>query len=207
MKVLLITGNPKKKGALATITGEAARGATEGGAEVEEIRLADRNIGHCKFCMTCFKDIESEIGPCSQQDDMSWILEKIREADGYILASQVSSGHVNAIFKTFFERSVYTAGKSTGSMLGVKGVPEARLTDKKRYAVTLVTAGSVPSWLRMFNNIATKQLAEISRLGFNAKVIGKLYAGALTYKGLGEKDKSTAYELGKFLAEKINRGS
>ena len=41
MKVLLITSNPKRKGALATLTAEAARGAEEAGAEVEVRRLAE----------------------------------------------------------------------------------------------------------------------------------------------------------------------
>ena len=34
MKVLVISGNPKKSGALAELTAEAARGASESGADV-----------------------------------------------------------------------------------------------------------------------------------------------------------------------------
>lgn len=49
MRVLVITSNPKTKGALASLTEEAVRGATEAGAEVEQIRLADCDIGYCKF--------------------------------------------------------------------------------------------------------------------------------------------------------------
>jgi multimeric flavodoxin WrbA len=51
MKVLVITGNPKKSGALATLTEEAARGAGEDGAEVEWIRLREKDIGFCRFCL------------------------------------------------------------------------------------------------------------------------------------------------------------
>ncbi len=80
MKVLAITGNPKKKGALATLVEEAARGAAAGGAEVEEIRIADRDIGYCRFCMTCREDHGPGIASCAQKDDMGEILEKIKDA-------------------------------------------------------------------------------------------------------------------------------
>lgn len=201
-RVLVITSNPKTKGALASLTEEAMRGATEAGAEVEQIRLADCNIGYCKFCMTCFKDEESLIGPCTQQDDMTWILEKLKEADGYVMVSQVSSGHLNARFKTFIERCCYTAGRA-GSMLGIQGVPESRFTDKRRYTVTIVSAGSIPSWLRAFCNTATRQMEELSKCAFNAKVVGREYAGRLTFGGYKQSYGDQAYTLGRRLVEKI----
>lgn len=205
MKVLVITSNPKKKGALATLTEEAIRGAKDAGAEVEEIRLTDSDIGYCRFCMTCFKDTQAPIGPCVQEDDMKWILEKLREADGYIMVSPVSSGHVNALFKTFFERCSYTAGRC-GRMLWIKGCPEARFTDKQRFTVTIVSAGSIPTWLRALCNTATSQMAELSKRAFNAKVIGREYAGNLTYGGFKKSYGTKAYELGRSLAERIATG-
>jgi len=202
LRVLVITSNPKTRGALASLIEEAVRGATEAGAEVEQIRLADCDIGYCKFCMTCFKDKESLIGPCVQEDDMKWILEKMKEADGYVMVSPVSSGHLNARFKTFFERCCYTAGRS-GRMLGIEGVPETRFTDKKRFTVTIVSAGSIPSWLRAFCNTATKQMAELSKCAFNSKVIGSEYAGNLTFNGYKSSYGDKAYRLGSYLVEKI----
>ena len=205
MRVLVITSNPKKKGALASLTEEAVRGATDAGAVVEEIRLADCDIGYCRFCMTCFKDRESPIGPCVQEDDMKWILEKLKEADGYVMVSPVSSGHLNARFKTFFERCCYTAGRA-GRMLGIEGPPETRFTDKRRYTVTIVSAGCIPTWLRAFNNTATKQMAELSKCAFNSKVVGREYAGNLTFGGYKKSYGDKAYGLGRSLAEKIARG-
>lgn len=201
MKVLVITANPKKKGALATLTAEAARGLSDSGVKVEEIRLADHDIGYCNFCFKCIRDTISELGPCSQDDDMRQLLQKARDADGFVLASQVSSGHVNARFKTFIERSAYTAGRS-GRLLFLKGVPESRFTDKQRFAVTLVTAGAIPSWLRIFCNTATRQMKELARCGYNAKVVGKLYAG-MVRDGLKERDREKAYVLGRELGNVI----
>ncbi|MBM4314827.1 MAG: hypothetical protein FJ122_13060 [Deltaproteobacteria bacterium] len=37
---------------------------------------------------------------------MKWILEKLKEADGYVMVSPVSSGHLNALFKTFLPLSM-----------------------------------------------------------------------------------------------------
>ena len=104
MKVLVITGNPKKKGALATLTDEAGMGARARGAEVEEVRLADLDIGYCRFCMKCWEDKTSVLGECALRDDMAGVIEKVREADGLILACPTSGGHPNALMKTFIER-------------------------------------------------------------------------------------------------------
>jgi multimeric flavodoxin WrbA len=201
MKALVITANPKKKGALATLTAEATRGLSDSGVDVEEIRLADHDIGYCNFCFKCIRDTESEIGGCSQDDDMKQILEKAKEADGFVFASQVSSGHASARFKTFVERSTYTAGVA-GRSLFLQGVPETRLTDKKRFAVTVVTAGAIPSWLRVFCNTATRQMSELARGGYNARVIGKLYAGMIR-NGLKDRDREKAYSLGRKLGARI----
>lgn len=202
MKVAVITSNPKTKGALAGLTAEAARGAEEAGAEVEEVRLADKNIGYCRFCMTCYRDAGSSTGRCVQEDDMASILEKLKEADGYIMVSPVSSGHANALFKTFFERCCYTAGRP-GRILWIKGPPESRWTDKQRYAVTVVTAGTMPTWLRALCNIATRQMKELSKCAFNARVIGSQYAGAVNVGGFKRSYTEGAYSLGRSLVEEI----
>ncbi len=199
MKILVINASPRKKGSLSALVDEAAGGAVEAGAEVEVLRLADQDIRYCQFCMNCYRDPDSEIGRCSQEDDMRWILPKLREADGYIIATQVSSGHGNAVFKTFFERCAYTAGCPKGKLLWIKGIPVPRFTDRKRFAVTLATAGTVPYWLRMVCDTATRQMKELARRSFNAKVVGTLYAGEQTTRGLRERDVRKARELGRRL--------
>jgi len=203
MKIIAINASPKKKGSLSTLVSEAVGGVKVHGAEVEEIRLADQDIRYCRFCMTCYRDPDSDIGRCSQDDDMRWILPALKAADGYILATQVSSGHGNAIFKTFMERCVYTAGSPKGKFLWLKGIPVSRFTDRKRFAVTIATAGGVPSWMRVFCDTATRQMKEMADLSFNARVIGTLYAGEQTFKGLQDTDRRKARTLGEKLVVKI----
>jgi multimeric flavodoxin WrbA len=205
MKVLVITSNPKKKGALATLTAEAARGAEEAGAEVEVIRLAEMDIRYCRFCMNCYKDERAPVGPCVQDDDMQSILEKIRAADGFVMATPLSSAHANACFKTFFERCTYTAGRPE-KMLWIYGLPRSRFTDKRRYAVTIVSAGNMPNWIKPLCNVATKQMKELAARAFNAKTIGSQYAGSLLSGGFKPEYGEEAYRLGRSLPEAIAAG-
>jgi len=200
MKVLAITGNPKSSGALATLTGEAARGAAEAGAEVEMIRLADKDIGCCRFCLTCLKDSSSDIAACVQKDDMAEILRKIKDADGFILSCPMSSGHMNAIMKIFEERCVMTLCAPTRKILWVTGIPESRITEKQRHAITITTTGVIPNMLRPFFHASTREMASMARGIFNAELLGHQYAGRLIFRKLSRRESKKAYRLGKSLA-------
>jgi putative NADPH-quinone reductase len=206
MKVLAITGNPRKSGALATLHEEAARGAADGGAEVEMVRLADLDIRPCRFCMHCHGDLSPRIASCVQPDDMRELLEKIDAADGFILSCPASSGHANALMKTFDERCVWTLGRPTGRVLWVKGVPESRIADKPRFAATLTTAGTVPAWSRAFCDGQTREMAALARGIFGARITGRLYVGRLNLRKLNRRDQRRAYRLGRTLAAAARDG-
>lgn len=206
MRVLAITGNPKSSGALATLTEEAVRGAAEAGAEVEFIRLAERDINCCRFCLTCVEDMDSQIAECVQKDDMGEILRKIVDADGYIMACPMSGGRENAYMKIFEERCVMTLCRPTKRIMHVKGIPESRIADKQRYAVTITTAGVLPNHMRIFFNGPTKEMSSIAGEIFHAEMVGSLFAGRLFYRGLSRREKKKTYRLGKTLAESIRAG-
>jgi multimeric flavodoxin WrbA len=207
MKVLAITGNPRKSGALAALHVEAARGAADGGAEVEIIRLADLGIKTCRFCMHCHADLSSRIAPCAQKDDMRELLEKIDAADGFILSCPASSGHANALMKSFEERCTWTLGRPTKRVLWVKGVPESRIADKPRFAATLTTAGTVPAWSRAFCDGQTREMAALAEGIFGARVTGRAYVGRLNLRKLNRWDRRKAYRLGRSLAAAVREGS
>jgi len=200
MKILAITGNPKSSGALATLSEEAARGATEAGAEVETIRLADKDIGCCRFCLTCLGDSAADIAACVQKDDMAEILHRIKEADGFILSCPMSAGHMNSYMKIFEERCVMTLCTPTRKILWVTGIPESRIADKRRRAVTITTTGVIPNVLRPFFHGSTREMASIAKDIFNAEIVGNLYAGRLMFRKLSRREKKKAYKLGRSLA-------
>lgn len=205
MNIVVINASPRKEGAVSSLVDAASRSASEKGAAIERLDLAGLNIRHCSFCMACYRDPDSPIGKCPLDDDMKWILPKLKAADGFIIATQVSSGHANAIFKTFFERCAYTAGSSKGKLLWIKGLPVPRFIDRRRFAVTIAAAGGMPAWLRMLCDIATSQMKELAKRSLNARVVGTLYAGEITHKGLKQGDILKAGRLGENLVSAISK--
>lgn len=203
MNIVVINASPKKDGSVSALVEETSQSLAEQGATVEHLRLADLKIGYCRFCMACYRDPDAPIGKCALDDDMTWILPKLKAADGYVMATQVSSGHANAIFKTFFERCAYTAGSSKGRILWMKGIPVPRFTERRRFTVTIATAGTIPTWLRKLCDTATSQMKELGDCALNARVVGGLYAGELTFKGLRASDRLKARRLGERLAAAI----
>jgi len=134
---------------------------------------------------------------------MGMILERIKEADGFVLASPMSSGHANAYMKTFIERCTWTLGRPTGRHLWIKGCPEPRLTDKKRYAVAVTTTGTSSAWTKVFGNGSTREMVELARCQFNAKVVRKMCVGSLNRRGLEERDIKEAFRTGFDLVDRI----
>lgn len=76
-------------------------GAKEAGAEVEFIRLADKNIKPCAGCGHCKAE---ESTTCGIKDDMQEIYKKIAEADAVVLGSPVYFGRCNSIALCMIDR-------------------------------------------------------------------------------------------------------
>jgi len=57
--------------------------------------------------------VESEIAPCTIEDDVGEILEKIRDADEIIMASPVHCGFVTGLMTTFVERIAFRLCRPT----------------------------------------------------------------------------------------------
>ena len=134
---------------------------------------------------------------------MEAILEKIVEADGYILACPTSGGHVNSLMKAFIERTTWTLGRPTRRILWVRGGPESRISDRKRDAVFLTTAGVMPTWMRAAFDGANKEMSAHARGIFNAREVGRLFAGSIMKRGVTARDRGKARAMGQKLAEAI----
>ena len=100
-KVLVIMGSPRAKGNSSALAEEAARGATEAGAEVEVVRLAKLKIGPCLACEGCRKP---DADGCVRKDDMRPLYDKLRAADAVIIAGPVYWFSISAQVKTFMDR-------------------------------------------------------------------------------------------------------
>jgi multimeric flavodoxin WrbA len=107
MKVLVINGSPRKTGNTATFLNKALEGAASQGAETELIHLRDLNFRGCRSCLTCKLKDEKYRGKCAMKDELSSILEKVKNVDALILGSPIYMGIATSDMRAFFERLFY----------------------------------------------------------------------------------------------------
>ncbi len=201
MKILAINGSHRPNGTTTTLTRKALEGAGSAGADTEMIMLSELDIRYCTNCLKCYSDLESDIAPCSINDDVGMVLEKIRDADGIILSSPVHNGFATGIMTTFMERIAWRLCRPTGEVLGLHGVPFPRLTQKSRAVATIMSAGCMPTKLRRFCDTGSPWLKEQGGITFNGECIADMYAGAVLDRELEKDEWAKIYFLRK-LSEK-----
>lgn len=100
--ILILSGSPRKNGNSDILCDEFAKGAKEAGNTVEKVFLRDKKIGYCTACYYC----REHSGVCVQKDDMSEILDKMKNADVIVLASPVYFYSIDAQMKTVIDRTL-----------------------------------------------------------------------------------------------------
>lgn len=195
MKVIALNATYRARQTTSRLVQKALEGAASQGAATEMLLLKDLDIRYCTNCLTCYGDLEAQIGPCPLDDDMTMVLEKIKEADGLILASPVHNGFVTGLMTVFFERAIWRLCRPTGEILGLKGCPEPRLTEKARAVATIVSAGLVPAELRSYCDSGTPWMLETGALMANGSIVGDLYAAACFPRQLSDQEWPRAYFL------------
>ena len=99
MRVLGISGSPRRGSNTDTLLAEVMRGAANKGAEVETIFLSQLSIAPCQHCDACFKS-----GECKINDDMQMVYRELEAADRVILASPIHFMGVTAQAKAMIDR-------------------------------------------------------------------------------------------------------
>jgi len=100
MKVLGISGSPRKGGNTEILLDRTLDAASKAGAEVELVRVSDKNIHHCDGCNACVRT-----GECRIKDDMQDIYGKLLEADGIVFATPVYVWSMTGQLKIFLDRT------------------------------------------------------------------------------------------------------
>ncbi|MCR4665807.1 MAG: flavodoxin family protein [Desulfovibrio sp.] len=106
-RVLAINGSPRRSGNTATLLEEALKGARDCGAETELVHLYRLRYRGCISCFSC-KRKDREHGICAMKDDLSPVLERIREVDALLLGSPIYFMNVSSGFLAFFERLFFS---------------------------------------------------------------------------------------------------
>ncbi|MBR5341947.1 MAG: flavodoxin family protein [Erysipelotrichaceae bacterium] len=100
-KFVIISSSPRKNGNSDLLAQEFLKGALEAGNEGELISLRDKKIGYCLACNYC----HSHDNTCVLKDNMTEILNKMKEADILVLATPVYYYNISAQMKTFIDRT------------------------------------------------------------------------------------------------------
>lgn len=105
-KIVAINGSPRTAWNTSQLIRQAAKGAEAEGAEVKVFDLY--RLGKFSGCVSCFGcKLPEHLGICIHKDDLTPILDEIRNADGLILGSPNYFGDVSSGFRAFYERLMF----------------------------------------------------------------------------------------------------
>ena len=104
MKVLLINGSANKKGCTFTALTEVANILEKQGVTTEIIQIGNTPIRDCTGCLACKK-----LGnKCVYNDDIvNEVIEKAKDADGFIFGSPVYYAHPSGRILSLLDRAFY----------------------------------------------------------------------------------------------------
>lgn len=109
MKVIAINGSPRKNGNTSQALKIMADELEGQGIEVEIIQIGHLNIHGCIGCGYCRTSADNQ---CVFKDDIvNDVAKKMREADGFILASPTYYAGIAGTMKAFLDRVFYTSSK------------------------------------------------------------------------------------------------
>lgn len=103
MKVLLINGSPHPKGNTSIALAELEKTFAESGVETEIIQVGCQAVRGCIGCNSCKKN-----GKCVFDDIVNETAEKLKDADGLLVASPVYYASANATVVAFLDRLFYS---------------------------------------------------------------------------------------------------
>jgi multimeric flavodoxin WrbA len=107
MKVMAINGSPRKNWNTATLLEKTLEGAASEGAETEIIHLYDLDFKGCISCFACKLKGGKSYGKCAVRDELTPVLEKLRDADAVILGSPIYFGNLTGEMRSFLERFLF----------------------------------------------------------------------------------------------------
>ena len=115
-KILAVTGSPRKGANTDAMAAAAIEAAQAMGAEVELFCLRDKEVRPCLGCNACKGDDYH----CVQKDDMSALLDSIRDCDAILICSPVYFNQVSSPIKAWLDRTYALFNPAKGSLMGEK---------------------------------------------------------------------------------------
>ena len=106
-KLIAVNGSPRRGENTAQLLQHAMLGAEEAGAQTEIVNLYSLNFKGCVSCFAC-KLKGREHGKCAMKDELSPVLEKIKEADAIVLGSPIYFMNISSGMAAFLERMLFS---------------------------------------------------------------------------------------------------
>ena len=173
IKILVINGSYRKDGFTDQTVGALTQALVAAGAELDTIFLRAYPIEFCLNCRECTQQPGAAPGECVHHDGMRELINKIEQADCYILASPTNMGAVTAIFKRFMERLAvyaYWPWEMNGPQYRKAKVPK-----KKAILISSCAApGFVGRWF-----FGTKNQLKMTANVIGAEIVGTLFTGMI----------------------------
>ncbi len=185
LKVLAINGSYRDDGITDQVVRIALETLESAGFAIENVNLREHPIEFCLNCRECTQQPGSSPGRCVLDDGMAALIEKIEDADSYILAAPTNFSSVTAIFKRFMERLVAYAYWPWD-----KSYPEFRKAGEIQKKALLVTSSAAPSWLGRFMFGSGRQLKMTAKT-IGAQPVGLIYTGLANREQRQRLDPST----------------
>ena len=108
MKVLLLNGSPHPHGCTFTALSEVAKTLEENGVKAEILQIGAKPVRGCIACGGC-----AGKGRCAFGDDIvNTLIEKMEQADGFIVGSPVYYASANGAVECILDRAFYAGGKA-----------------------------------------------------------------------------------------------
>lgn len=172
-KILAINGSYRDDGITDQAVEAAVQAVQAAGAEVEIILLREHPIEFCVNCRECTQPPGVAPGECVLHDGMQALINKIEQADGYILAAPTNFGSVTAVFKRFMERLVVYAYWPWD-----KNAPKFRKENVPRKKALLISSCAAPGILGRWLYGTHKQLKMTAQM-IGANTVGTLFTGLI----------------------------
>jgi len=173
-KILAINGSYRDDGITDQAVNSLVQVIRDKGAEVEVVLLREYHIEFCLNCRECTQQPGDVPGICVQHDGMQALVDKIEQADGYILAAPTNFGSVTALFKRFMERLIVYGYWPWGMH-----APKFRKANLPKKKAILVSSCAAPGFIGRWIYGSHKQL-NIAAQTVGANAVGMLFTGLIS---------------------------